>query len=47
MTMDDAERVRELIFEKALDLGLTDVEANNLDKTVTEALRIEAHSFRL
>jgi len=33
MTTEDAERVRELIFEKALDLGMTDVEANKLDRT--------------
>ena len=47
MTPEDAERVRELIYEKALDLGMTDGQAVKLDKTVVEALRIEAHSFRL
>ena len=47
ITTEDAERIRELIYEKALDLGMTDGQANKLDATVAEALRIEAHSFRL
>ena len=47
MTSEDAERVRELVYEKALDLGMTDGQANKLDKTVVEALRIERFSFRL
>ena len=45
LSADEAERIRELIYERCLDLGINENTADKLDATVAEALRIERFSF--